>query len=103
MKNDIIKAKLRYKGRIEQDFTNINTKQAFQKIKALIGQLVKQDHSTIIEPPTYVNTLNICYSTFDITDFSAACDELLKAHPSEPPSSPPFGEHDVSGGEAEQV
>lgn len=35
IKNDIIRAKMEYKNKLEQEFTNMNTKQAFQKIKKL--------------------------------------------------------------------
>ncbi|XDV33380.1 hypothetical protein PO909_003804 [Leuciscus waleckii] len=58
-------------------------------------QNVKQDHSTISNPTTFANSLNTFYSRFDITDYSAVCNELLNALPSDLPTTPPFTEVDV--------
>lgn len=44
--NDIIKAKMQYRDRLEQEFSNINTKQAFQKVKILTGQQTRQHNFT---------------------------------------------------------
>lgn len=95
IKNDIIKEKLKYKEKIEHEFSTMNTKQAFKKIKILTGQNGKQDHSTISNPTTFANSLNTFYSRFDITDYSAVCNELLNALPSDLPTTPPFTEVDV--------
>ncbi len=64
IKNDIIKAKLKYKDWLEQEFSSINTKQAFNKVKLLTGQLPSQAHSTITvsDPTTFADTLNSFYT-----------------------------------------
>lgn len=60
-----------------------------------INMNVKQDHSTISNPTTFANSLNTFYSRFDITDYSAVCNELLNALPSDLLTTPPFTEVDV--------
>lgn len=72
IKNEIIKAKLNYKLKLEQEFANMNTKQAFQGVRTLTGQATKQT-TCASEPITFANDLNHFYARFDTSDFSAEC------------------------------
>ncbi|CAJ1059674.1 hypothetical protein DPX16_20559, partial [Xyrichtys novacula] len=94
IKNDITKAKLRYKDRIEQEFSSINTRQAYQKIKTLTGQAPSLGHKISTNAATFADSLNSFYTRFDTADHSALCDELLSALPPDAPSQPPFSVED---------
>lgn len=94
-KNDIIKAKMQYRDRLEQEFRNVNTKQAFQKVKILTGQQTRQDSLTKTDPLNFANSLNSFFNRFDTQDYTAACEELLKALPLEEPQHPSFTQEDV--------
>ena len=87
---DIIKAKHKYKDKLEQEFSTMNTKQAFHKVKILTGQPPNQTQSTITDPTTFAATLNSFYARFDTRDHSATCEELLNALPPDAPTQPPF-------------
>ena len=89
IKMDIIKAKHKYKDRLEQDFRTMNAKQAFHKVKILTGQSPSKAHSTITDPTTFAATLNSFYTRFDTQNYSATCEELLNAFPPDLPEHSP--------------
>ena len=58
IKKDILEAKLKYKNDMEQEFRNMNTKEAFNKVKILTGGETKQKNCTTPDPLNFANTLN---------------------------------------------
>ncbi|KAI2649485.1 RNA-directed DNA polymerase from mobile element jockey [Labeo rohita] len=95
IKNDIIRAKMQYKNKLEQEFSNMNTKQAFQKIKKLTGQEQNHHHQSSPDPLYLANTLNSFFNRFDTHDHTPTCEELLRTLPIHEPQHPPFTEEDV--------
>ncbi|KAL0168321.1 hypothetical protein M9458_036543, partial [Cirrhinus mrigala] len=95
IKNDIIRAKMQYKNKLEQEFSNMNTKQAFQKIKTLTGQEQNYHHQSSPDPLYLANTLNSFFNRFDTHDHTPTCEELLRTLPIHEPQHPPFTEEDV--------
>ncbi|ROL46907.1 hypothetical protein DPX16_20559 [Anabarilius grahami] len=83
IENDI-RAKLRYKDKIEQEFSSI-----------LTGQASSTGHYATSDPATFADSLNSFYTRFDRHDHSALCEELLSALPPVVPSEPPFTVEDV--------
>ncbi len=79
IKREIYKAK-QYKNKLEQDCANTNTKQAFQRVKPLTGQSIKQP-ICVADPITFATNLNHFYARFDTSDFTAECDSLLDSMP----------------------
>lgn len=95
VKNEIKKAKLAYKDKLEQDFSSMNTKQAFQKVRTLTGSTPKTCTSPT-DPISFTTDLNNFFARFDTTDYSAECERLLRNLPApEQPYSVPFTERDV--------
>ncbi|XP_031153066.1 uncharacterized protein LOC116048234 [Sander lucioperca] len=88
-KNDIIKAKMKFKDKLEREVSNMNTKQAFQRVKILTGQEQKQNHITAPDPLTSANTLNSLFAWLDTHDYSTTCEDLLSALPRQDPTYPP--------------
>ncbi|KAL0178989.1 hypothetical protein M9458_024431, partial [Cirrhinus mrigala] len=95
IKNDIIRAKMQYKHKLEQEFSNMNTKQAFQKIKKLTGHEQNHHYQSSPDPLHLANTLNSFFNQFDTHDHTPTCEELLRTLPIHEPQHPPFTEEDV--------
>ncbi|CAK6977839.1 RNA-directed DNA polymerase from mobile element jockey [Scomber scombrus] len=96
IKNDIFKAKLRYKEKLEQEFSTMNTKQAFQKVKTLTSHNTKPTLPTITDPISFAENLNIFYTRFDTRDYSEGCRARLETIPLPDPTQPdPFSVDDV--------
>ena len=95
LRNEVLKAKLDYKNKLETEFSTMNTKQAFQKVKALTGCEPKST-CTVSDPETFTKDLNIFYTRFDNQDFSSECQALLRTLPPPDPEAPdPFTEEEV--------
>lgn len=75
--NEIFMAKNNYKNKLEQDFANMNTKQAFQRVT---GQAFKRT-TCISDPTIFASNLNNFYACFETSDSSAECDSLLNSLP----------------------
>ncbi len=58
----------------------MNTKQAFQRVKTLTGQSIKQP-ICVADLITFATNLNNFYVRFDTSDFTAECDSLLDSMP----------------------
>ncbi len=58
----------------------MNTKQAFQRVKTLTGQSIKQP-ICVADPITFATNLNNFYARFDTSDFTAEFDSLLDSMP----------------------
>lgn len=58
VKNAVFKAKLKYKDKLEREFSNMNTKQAFQKVQTLTGCSPKPSTVTTMDPVQFVGELN---------------------------------------------
>ncbi len=89
IKNEIYKAKLRYKEKLELEFSTMNTRQAFQKVRTLTGLDPQPRLAAINDPTTFAETLNTFYSRFDTMDCSEECEVMLESPPSQytrPPS-----------------
>ncbi len=59
----------------------MNAKQAFQRVKALIGQAATKQSTLTSDPDSFANDLNNFYARFDSSDFSAECESLLDFPP----------------------
>ena len=95
IKNDIFKAKLDYKHKLEAEFSTMNTKQAFQKVKTLTGGKPKST-CTESDPETFTTALDKFYTRFDNQDFSPECQAILRTLPPPDPEEPaPFTEEEV--------
>ena len=93
VKNEVFKAKLQYKNKLEQKFSSMNTRQAFQMAKTLTGSAPRP--STPI-PPEQGHQLNIFFNRFDADDYTEECCRQLDALPLLDPNDPaPFSEEDV--------
>ena len=86
---------MQYRDRLEQELSNMNTKQAFQKVKILTGQQTTQHNFTKTDPLNFANSLNSFFNWFNTQDYTATSEELLKALPLEEPQHPPFTQEDV--------
>ncbi len=86
IENEIYKAKLRYKEKLELEFNTMNTRQAFQKVRTLTGLDPQPRLAAINDPTTFAETLNTFYSQFDTMDCSEECEALLEPHTHTPPS-----------------
>ncbi|KAJ8356701.1 hypothetical protein SKAU_G00194950 [Synaphobranchus kaupii] len=94
--NDILQAKLKYKEKLEQEFSTMNTKEAFQKVRTLTGYDSKPMPSAITDPLSFAEDLNIFYARFDTTNCSEECKALLETLPIPEPAHPaPFTVEDV--------
>lgn len=82
--------------KVEQEFNNTYTKQAFQNIRTLTGQNLKPKLSAITIPNTFTKDLHNIYSRFDIADHSGICRSLLEAIPILKPVLPASFTEDVS-------
>lgn len=71
MKNEIFKAKLKFKDQLQSEFANMNIKQAFQKVKIHTGFESKANTYTITDPESFAHELNTLFSCFDTLDFTA--------------------------------
>lgn len=58
VENEIKKAKLAYKDKLEKDFSSMNTRQAFQKVKTLTGTT----SNASIPTPTHLSSFAKDYS-----------------------------------------
>lgn len=95
MKNEIKKAKLAYKDKLEHGFSSMNTRQAYQKLKSLTGSTSKTCISPT-DPISFTTDLNNFFARFDTTDFSAECKKELGDLPAlEQPYSIWFTKRDV--------
>ena len=95
IRNEVFKAKLDYKNKLETEFSNMNTKQAFQKVKILTGCEPKST-CTVSDPETFTKELNTFFIRHDNQDFSSECQVLLRALPPPDPEEPaPFTEEEV--------
>lgn len=88
IKTEIFKAKLRYKEKLEQQFSTMNTKQAFQKVSALTNLDSKPSILEITNPISFAENLNTFYTRFDTKDYSEDCKVLLDAIPLPDPTYP---------------
>ncbi len=64
IRNEVLRAKLKYKDRLENEFSNMNTKQAFQKVRSLAGcefRTMSRANSAI-DPAQFVKELNSFYA-----------------------------------------
>ena len=96
VKNDIIMAKLKYKEKLEQEFSTMNTKEAFQKVRTLTGYDPKPKLAAITDPAKFAEDLNTFYTRFDTINCSEECKELLETLPIPEPAHPaPFTVEDV--------
>ena len=78
IRNAVFKAKLDYKNKLETEFSNMNTKQAFQKVKILTGCEPKST-CTVSDPETFTKELNTFFTRHDNQDFLSECQVLLRA------------------------
>ncbi|KAK0144336.1 hypothetical protein N1851_017299 [Merluccius polli] len=81
VKKEIQKAKLAYKDKLEQDFSSMNTRQAFQKVKTLTGTTSKASTPAPIDPNAFTRNLNNFYARFDNMNFTTECERLLGSLP----------------------
>ncbi|KAJ8355029.1 hypothetical protein SKAU_G00225960 [Synaphobranchus kaupii] len=74
----------------------MNTKEAFQKVRTLIGYDSKPMPSAVTDPLSFAEDLNIFYARFDTTNCSEECRALLETLPIPEPAHPaPFTVEDV--------
>lgn len=81
IKSEVFKTKMKFKDKLESEFANMNTKQAFQKVKILTGCESNSNTCTITDPESFAKELNTFFAQFDILDFTAECEALLEALP----------------------
>lgn len=87
---------MKFKGKLESEFANMNTRQAFQRVKILTGCEPKSTTCAITDPESFANELNTFFARFDTLDFTAECGALLEALPLPETVEPaPFTEEDV--------
>jgi len=67
----VFKAKLKFKDKLEQEFGNMNTKQAFRRVKTLTGYQPKSNPCAITDTVSFAKELNTFDTRFDTQDFSA--------------------------------
>lgn len=65
----IFNAKLGYKEKIELEFSTMNTKQAFQKVRTLTGQNRKIMSPARNNPITFIENLNTFYTRIYTKDY----------------------------------
>lgn len=62
IRNEIFKAKLKYKNKLESEFASMDTKRAFQRVKTLTGCETKSNKCTITDPESFSKELNTFYT-----------------------------------------
>ncbi len=90
IKNEVLRAKLKYKDRLENEFSNINTMQVFQKVRTLTGCKFRNTScaNSAIDPALFVKEPNALYASFDNQDFSTECEKQFP--PPDPDNPSPF-------------
>ncbi|CAB1328694.1 unnamed protein product [Coregonus sp. 'balchen'] len=78
LKHAIQRAKLRYKDKVEEESSNKNAKQAFEKVRKLADYSDKPSPLAHDDPFAFSNDLNHS-SHFNTHDFSEDCEHLLDA------------------------
>lgn len=72
----IFNAKLRYKEKLELEFSTMNTKQAFQKVRTLTGQNRKTMSPARNNPVTFIENLNTFYTRIYTEDCRALLETI---------------------------
>ncbi len=84
VKNDIKKANtlyLAYKDKLEQDFSSMNTRQAFQKVRTHTGTTSKVKVPILVDSHSFTRDLNHFYARFDNLNYTSECERLLRSLP----------------------
>lgn len=74
-----LKAKLKFKDKLEHEFGNKNIKLAFLMMKTLTGREPKHSLSTSTDTELFTDKLNSFFMRFDTQDFTDECVNKLKA------------------------
>ena len=81
LQTEISQAKQRYREKVENEFSCMNTKQAFAHLKKMSGRLDRLPVPSTTDPLKFASDLNLFYNRFDSHDFSIECQSLLAAGP----------------------
>ena len=81
LQTEISQAKQRYREKVENEFSCMNTKQAFAHLKKMSGRLDRLSVPSTTDPLKFASDLNLFYNRFDSHDFSIECESLLAAGP----------------------
>ncbi len=96
IKNEVFKAKLKFKSKLGSEFASMKIKQAFHRVKILTGCKPKPNTCALTDPELFAKELNTFFARFDTLDFTAECEALLEALPLPEAVEPaPFTEEDV--------
>ena len=79
LQTEISQAKQRYREQVENEFSCMNTKQAFAHLKKMSGRVDRLSVPSTTEPLKFASDLNLFYNIFDTRDFSIECESLLAA------------------------
>ena len=96
LQTDIKLAKQQYKDKVEAEFKNMNTKQAFNHLKNMAGTNTKQSTTPPDDPLTFATQLNTFYNRFNTHDFSTACTDLLAEDEAPQPGDIPISLESVT-------
>ena len=91
LQTEISQAKQRYREKVENEFSCMNTKQAFAHLKKMSGCVYRLSVPSTTDPLKFASDLNLFYNRFDTRDFSIECESLLAAGPLPVP-----GDFDIS-------
>lgn len=86
---------MKYRDKLEQEFSNTNTKQAFQRVKQLTVQEQIHHHFPNLDPLNFADPLKTFFNRFDTHDHTPACEELFRACPFQEPHNPPCTQENV--------
>ena len=91
LQTEISQAKQRYRQKVENEFSCMNTKQAFANLKKMSGHLDRLSVPSTTDPLKLDSDLNLFYNRFDSYDISIECESLLAVGP-----LPVLGDIDIS-------